>query len=189
MTNKLTDQINTQIEILRQIYLDQSLHNTISGVVHALLEAISEAKPILVCGNGGSASDALHISGELIGRFLKERKPLNVVCLNSNVAAMTAWANDYNYDTVFSRQVEAHGEPGGVLWALSTSGNSKNIIQAMQAAKMLDMKVVAMTGSSGGNARPFSDLLITVPSESTPRIQEAHLPIYHYICEQVEANI
>ncbi|MCX7999013.1 MAG: SIS domain-containing protein, partial [Leptospiraceae bacterium] len=127
-----------------------------------------------------------HITGELVGRFLKERKAIHAISLVSNTAALTAWANDYNYETVFSRQVEAHGKKGGVLWAISTSGNSNNVIHAIQKAKELGLSIIGMTGESGGKMASLCDVLLNVPSKETPRIQEMHIILYHYICEELE---
>jgi D-sedoheptulose 7-phosphate isomerase len=151
--------------------------------------ALAARLPVLVCGNGGSAADAQHIAGELVGRFLKERRGLNVIALAANPAVLTAWANDYDYASVFARQVEAHGRPGGVLLALSTSGNSANIVQAAEAARKEQMKVVAFTGEGGGKVAALAHALLAVPSRHTPRIQEGHLALYHYLCEMVEARI
>lgn len=150
---------------------------------------LSDNKPLLLCGNGGSASDAMHITGELVGRFLKERRALRAVCLSSNPAVLTAWSNDYSYETVFSRQVEAYGEPGGVILGLSTSGNSMNVVKAFEAARTIGMVTVAMTGEGGGRLAPLSDILIEAPSRSTPLIQQVHICLYHYLCERVEAII
>lgn len=145
--------------------------------------------PILICGNGGSASDAQHIAAELVGRFLIERRACNVIALGADSAVVTAWANDYEYETVFSRQVEAYGRKGGVLWGISTSGRSKNVINAMKSARGLGMRTIGMTGLGGGLVSEFSDVLIDVPSAITPRIQEVHTVLYHLICEEVERGI
>jgi D-sedoheptulose 7-phosphate isomerase len=149
---------------------------------------LAAGKPLMVCGNGGSASDAMHIAGELVGRFLKERKAIDCICLSSNTAVLTAWANDYAYDTVFARQVEAHGRNGGVLLGISTSGNSGNVVRAFEAARALGVKTVALTGRGGGKLAPLSDVLIDVPSRHTPIVQQLHVCIYHYVCEQIEAR-
>ena len=135
---------------------------------------------------GGSAADALHITGELVGKFLIDRKAININCLNANVSVLTAWANDFSFDTVFERQIEAYGSKGGVCWGLSTSGNSINVINGFIKAKKLGMSTLAFTGKDGGELKKFSDLIICIPSSSTPRIQEVHLIVYHYICEQLE---
>ena len=145
---------------------------------------------LLVCGNGGSASDAQHIAGELVGRFLTERKALNVICLNANASVLTAWANDYSYDEVFSRQVEAHcAADNGILFCISTSGNSKNVVLAAQKAQEKGMKVISMTGAAGGELANVSDCVFRVPSKSTPLIQQVHICLYHYLCEQIEKAI
>ena len=157
--------------------------------VALIVEALAAGKPLLVCGNGGSASDAMHITGELVGRFLKERRALNCICLSANPAVLTAWANDYSFDTVFSRQVEAYGVAGGVLIGISTSGNSQNVIAAFQTAHAIGLRTIALTGEGGGALAACSDILIDVPSRATPLIQQVHICLYHYICEQVEARL
>ncbi len=172
-----------------QATADAGLEKAMADAVDWTAAALSARLPVLVCGNGGSAADAQHIAGELVGRFLKERRGLNVIALAANAAVLTAWANDYDYASVFARQVEAHGRPGGVLLALSTSGNSANVVQAAEAARREQMKVVAFTGDGGGKLAPLAHALLAVPSRSTPRIQEGHLALYHYLCERVEDAI
>lgn len=178
-------EVNTLIEQLKLSRTEYPVNQTI----RMLVEALNERLPVLVCGNGGSASDAQHIAGELVGRFLIERPALNVMALSANTSVLTAWANDYDYATVFSRQVEAHGQDGGVLWVISTSGNSSNVVHAAAAAKKQNMGVIALTGEGGGRLADVCDVLIDVPSRSTPRIQEMHLILYHFICERVEAEL
>ena len=157
--------------------------------VAATVVALRAGRPLLVCGNGGSAADAAHIVGELVGRFLKERRALRAICLSSNPAVLTAWANDYSYDTVFSRQVEAYAEPGGVLLGLSTSGNSRNVVHALEAGRAAGMVTIGMTGEGGGAMAPLCDHLFAVPSRSTPAIQQVHLCLYHCYCAAVEAAL
>ena len=147
---------------------------------------LSKNKPLLICGNGGSAADSMHIAGELVGRFLKERRALNCVSLAANSTILTAWSNDYSYETVFSRQVESLAQEGGVVWGISTSGNSQNIILAFQKAKELGMSTIGLTGDGGGKMANYTDILLDIPSTSTPLIQQAHVCIYHYICQVVE---
>lgn len=171
---------------LINMVLNSNVEEQIQLAIKLLQKSLVEKKPILIMGNGGSASDAAHIAGELVGKFLLERRALNVICLNSNTSVLTAWANDFEYETVFSRQVEAHGAVGGVCWGISTSGNSKNVIRAFEQAHKMQMKTIGMTGLGGGALAKRSDLLIEVPSLDTPRIQELHILIYHHICEQVE---
>ncbi|MBF0334434.1 MAG: SIS domain-containing protein [Alphaproteobacteria bacterium] len=161
----------------------------VEGAVDAIVDALAAGRPLLVCGNGGSASDALHITGELVGRFLLERRALKAICLNDNVAVLTAWSNDYDYDSVFARQVEAYGEAGGVLLGLSTSGNSRNVIAAFDKARALGMTTVAMTGEGGGKLAPLADHLLAVPSRGTPLIQQIHLCLYHHMCERIEKRL
>lgn len=167
---------------------EANLQPQLERAIEALRAALTEGNPVLVCGNGGSAADAQHIAGELVGMFLKQRRALNVRALGTDGSVITAWANDVSYETVFARQVEAYGRPGGVLWAISTSGNSKNVLEAAVAAKKQQMPVVALTGEGGGALSEHADILLAVPSRLTPRIQEMHIMLYHYICERVEAQ-
>ena len=162
------------------------LSEVVSASVQDVTAALVAGKPVLTCGNGGSASDALHVSGELVGRFFRERRALNVVCLNSNVTVMTAWANDVDFTSVFSRQVEAHGRDGGVLWGFSTSGNSKNVVDAFEKAASMGMKTIAMTGSSPGLLGELAHHLISVPGDDAPSAQNLHVLLYHYMCGAIE---
>lgn len=157
--------------------------------IDVIAEALGADLPLLVCGNGGSASDAMHITGELVGRFLKERRALNCICLSSNPAVLTAWSNDYSYETVFSRQVQAYAKAGGVILGISTSGNSANVVEAFKEARAAGMKTIGLTGEGGGKMAEFCDVLVDVPSRSTPIIQQIHICLYHYICEMVEARL
>ena len=182
-------QIEKQIVQLERLLEDSTLQGTIELVISALTNALSQNLPLLVFGNGGSAADAMHITGELVGKFKKDRKSLNVICLNSNSDMTSAWSNDFEYETVFARQVQAHGVTGGICWGISTSGNSKSVLLGLQEAQRIGMKTIGMTGNGGGSINNCSDLLIAAPADETPRIQELHLPIYHYICEKVENNI
>jgi D-sedoheptulose 7-phosphate isomerase len=158
----------------------------VDSACEVIIAALRQNKPLLVCGNGGSASDAMHITGELVGRFLKERKAINCICLSSNGAVLTAWANDYAFETVFARQVEAYGRGGGALLGISTSGNSLNVVRAFETARALGIATIGMTGEGGGKLADVSDVLIDVPSKHTPIIQQVHICIYHYLCEKIE---
>jgi D-sedoheptulose 7-phosphate isomerase len=193
---------NAEKKIMARLkdYLEASraaLAVTIDGVDEARIEraiaaitsALSKDKPLLICGNGGSAADAMHIAGELVGRYLKERRGLKAIALSSDPAVLTAWSNDYGYDTVFARQVEALGEKGGVLLAISTSGNSKNVIAAAKAAKKKGMTVVGLTGKGGGKLGLEADILLDVPATATPLIQQIHICLYHFICSEIEERI
>lgn len=144
---------------------------------------------LLIAGNGGSAADAQHIAAELTGRFLRDRRPLRAMALHVNTSALTAIGNDYGYDQVFARELGAHARPGDVLLAISTSGNSANILHAIEAARQRKVTVIGLTGDSGGRMRAACDLCLCVPSKSTPRIQEMHIMIYHAICELLEERL
>lgn len=187
-TNLLHRYLEDSIAVLRRT-LDTLPSERVEEAIVRIADALSHDRAVMVCGNGGSASDAMHITGELVGRFLKERRALKAICLSSNPAVLTAWANDYSYDTVFSRQVEAYGEPGGVLLGLSTSGNSPNVVEAFKVARENGVCTVALTGEGGGRLREYADILIEAPSRSTPLIQQVHICLYHYICEHVEARL
>jgi D-sedoheptulose 7-phosphate isomerase len=165
---------------------DGEFGSRVDRVVLALSMALRARKPMLVCGNGGSAADSSHIAGELVGRFMIERPAYKVIALTADSSILTAWLNDYGYETVFSRQVEAYGEAGGVLFAISTSGNSKNIIAALNQAKAMGMTTIGLTGEGGGAMAELCDHLLDVPSKVTPHIQEGHICLYHYICQRVE---
>jgi D-sedoheptulose 7-phosphate isomerase len=165
------------------------LRDAMQGAVAATVSAISEGKPLLVCGNGGSAADAEHIVGELVGRFLRNRRALNAISLVSNAAVLTAWSNDFSFEQVFARQVEAHGGPGAVLLGISTSGNSANVVRALEAARGMGMATIGMTGEGGGRMAALCDHLLAVPSRFTPAIQQVHLALYHYFCASVEEAI
>ena len=141
---------------------------------------------VLFCGNGGSAADAQHLAGELSGRFYFDRAPLQAEALHVNTSFVTAVANDYGYDYVFARMVEAWGRQGDVLVAMSTSGNSPSILKAVNAAKKQKMSVIGFTGSEGGTLKDLCDIILKMPSKDTPRIQEAHILLGHILCEQVE---
>jgi len=150
-----------------------------------VLEALAAGGKVLLCGNGGSAADAQHIAGELVGRFLKERRPLPALALHANTSVLTAIGNDYGFEEVFARQVSAHGRAGDVLVAISTSGNSPNILRAAAIASRNGLKVIGMTGV-GGRLKDLCDLCLCVPSDSTPRIQEMHILFGHIIAQLVE---
>lgn len=181
--------LNQSILNLSSLLKQPSVVSSVEKAISLVAGALAENKPVLTCGNGGSAADALHISGELVGRFRLDRRALKVICLNSNVTVMTAWANDVGFDSVFARQVEAYGEPGGVMWGLSTSGNSRNVISATAEARKMGMSTIAMTGDSGGELAGLADCLISVPGDDAPSAQNMHVVLYHFICAEVERII
>ena len=166
--------------------IDQSVMN---AAIDSIVDALSGGKPLLVCGNGGSAADAMHITCELVGRFLEKRRALRAICLSGNPAVLTAWSNDYSFDTVYARQVEAYGGKGAVLLGISTSGTSRNVIAAFEQARSMNMRTIALTGEGGGALAPLADHLLAVPSRHTPLIQQVHLCLYHYLCMQIEERI
>lgn len=166
-----------------------SYPSQISRAVDLLVERFSAGNKLLVCGNGGSAADAMHICAELVGRFFKERRALPAIALNTDAAVLTAWSNDCGYQFVFSRQVEALAKPGDVVWGISTSGNSENVVAALRVARQLRASTIALTGQGGGAMAEHADVLLAVPLSVTPRIQEVHTVTYHMICEAVEAEL
>ncbi len=183
---RLKEQLIETYNLLNILLHDEETENKVTSATKIIVDSLKENHPFMICGNGGSASDSMHIAGELVGRFLKERKALNVICLSSNSAVITAWANDYSYEDIFARQVEAYAKSGGVLLGISTSGNSKNVLQAFEMARSLNVKTIALTGKGGGKLAGLCDILLEVPSNHTPRIQEMHIMLYHYICERIE---
>ena len=160
---------------------------TQSGIKMA--STINDGGKILICGNGGSASDSQHFSAELVGRFYQNREALPAIALTTDTSIITAIANDFGYKTIFSRQIDALGQPNDILIGLSTSGNSENIIQAVLAAKKKQMYTIALTGADTGELTERVDCLIRVPSRQTPRIQEAHIFILHAWAEQIESTL
>jgi D-sedoheptulose 7-phosphate isomerase len=181
--------IEDSIALKNLILKDQSLIETIDSAAKAMTTALKNGGKVLFCGNGGSAADAQHLAAELSGRFYYDRDPLPAEALHVNTSYLTAVANDYGYDEVYSRLVKGSGKKGDILVGLSTSGNSKNIIKAFETANALGITTIGMTGSSGGKMKNISNHLINVPSENTARIQEAHIMIGHILCEIVESNI
>ena len=158
----------------------------IALAVDLLVERFSAGNKLLVCGNGGSAADAMHICAELVGRFFKDRQALPAIALSADPAILTAWSNDYGYEFVFSRQVEALAKSGDIVWGISTSGNSKNVVGALKRARELGASTIALTGEGGGAMADYADVLLAVPLSVTPRIQEVQTITYHIICEAVE---
>ena len=189
MTNKISSIIKASIEVKQTILADASLIPVIEQAVEVVTKAFQNGNKVLFCGNGGSAADAQHLAAEFSGRFYKDRKALPSEALHCNSSYLTAVANDYSYDVIYSRIVEGTFLKGDVLIGLSTSGNSKNIINAFKATKEMGGITIGFTGASGGNMKAESDYLINVPSTDTPRIQESHIMIGHIICELVEAKI
>lgn len=178
--------IQDSIEVKNLIVSQDDLIERIKNASDIITQALKNDKKILFCGNGGSAADAQHIAAELSGRFYHDRDPLFAEALHVNSSYLTAVANDYGYEEVYSRLVKAKARNGDVLIGISTSGNSSNIVKALQQAKESGAQTIGMTGESGGTMKDNVDILINVPSNDTPRIQESHILIGHIICEKVE---
>lgn len=181
--------IQSSIDVKRAILRDEKLLNGIQIAANITTIALKNGNKVLFCGNGGSAADAQHLATELSGRFYLDREPLFAEALTVNTSFLTATANDYGYEEVFARLVRAMGRPNDVLFALSTSGNSQNVLRAVRDAKKMKMLVVGMTGAKGGKMKGICDILLRMPSTDTPRIQEAHITVGHIICELVEKVI
>lgn len=172
-----------------KLLLETDYSDTIINISNSIINCLKSGNKILIAGNGGSASDAQHFAGEIVGRFLFDRKALAAVCLNTDTSVMTCIANDYSYDDVFSRQVEGIGNKGDIFIGISTSGNSQNIIKAVEKAKTMGIKTICFTGRDGGILKGLSDSSLIIPYQSTARIQEHHIMSIHLICEIVEEGI
>ncbi len=169
--------------------LSENSVNEIENAANIILESIKRGNKVMFCGNGGSASDSQHLAAELVGRYRKNRKPLAAVALTTDTSAITAIGNDFSFDEIFSRQVEAIGSSGDVLYAISTSGKSKNIINSLIVAKKLKIKTIGLTGSNGGDMNDLCDFLIKTPAERPDRIQEMHIAVGQIICEIIENTL
>jgi D-sedoheptulose 7-phosphate isomerase len=185
----LSAYLKNSADVISQIVDDKAINLSMARAIEAIWESLDAGLPLLICGNGGSATDAQHIAAELVGRFLRERRALNAICLSDNPGILTALGNDYGYDKVFSRQVEAYAQTGGVLLAISTSGNSANVVEALKSAKAAGMITIGLTGEGGGKMGSLCDILLAVPSKHTPYIQQAHLCLYHYLCHALEQQL
>lgn len=188
---------NNQIERILTIWNEHlevakvlpTLASAVSSAVDLMYSSMVAGGQLLLAGNGGSAADAQHIAAELTGRFLIERRPFRALALHGNTSALTAVGNDYGYEQVFARELTAHARPGDVLLAISTSGNSSNILRAIEVARQSKVSVVGLTGGTGGQMRAACDICLCVPTNSTPRMQEMHITIGHTICELLEERL
>jgi D-sedoheptulose 7-phosphate isomerase len=189
MQKSITNIINQSAENFNNISNDPNIISGIHKIVNLIFDAFQNDNKLLLCGNGGSAADAQHIAAELSGRFMKDRKPLYAEALHVNSSYLTAVSNDYGFEKTYSRMIEASGKNGDVLLALSTSGNSPNVIQALKKANELGMKTIGFSGKHGGKMNGLCNTLLKIPSSSAARIQEAHILIGHIICELVEETI
>lgn len=184
--DKIKKIIQASVEVKQQVLQNEKLLATIDKTVDVIVKAFQNGNHVYFCGNGGSAADAQHLAAEFSGRFYINRKALPAEALHCNTSYLTAVANDYSYDVVYSRMIDGIGKEGDVLIGLSTSGNSKNIVKSFEKAKEKKITTVGFTGASGGAMRSCSDYLINIPSDDTPRIQESHILVGHIICQLVE---
>ncbi len=185
----IRDVIKECISVKESILSDDILIANVEKAARTIVDCYRNGGKVLFCGNGGSAADAQHLAAELSGRFYYDRPALEAEALHVNTSYLTAVGNDYGFDLVFSRILSASGKKGDVLIGLSTSGNSANVIEAQKVAREKGMSVISFTGKGGGKMKELTDILLNVPSELTPRIQECHITIGHIICQMVEEEL
>lgn len=185
----IKQRISDSIAVKQNMLTNDALLDTISKLADGIVACITNGGKLVICGNGGSASDALHFAGEIVGRFVKERRAWPAVVLNADVATMTAIANDYGYDEVFARQAEGHLKQGDIFVGISTSGNSENVYRAVLKAKEIGVKTTALLGKDGGKIGKMVDYPIIVPCNVTARVQECHINIIHILCELAEVKL
>src|SRR5687768_14323879 len=183
------DAIFREVADNMQAVAGSSYLQSVSRAIELLHDAFASGRKLLVFGNGGSSADAQHLCAELVGRFAAERRPLPAIALTTNQALLTAWSNDYRFDDVFARQIEALGHAGDVAWGISTSGNSANVVNALRRARAMGLRTVGLTGAGGGAMAEDCDVLMAVPLTDTPAIQEVHLVTYHAICAALERRL
>jgi D-sedoheptulose 7-phosphate isomerase len=186
---KIKNIIQASVDVKNKILLDDKILQTVKDCVYILVTAFKNGNKVLFCGNGGSAADAQHLAAEFSGRFYTDRDALPAEALHCNTSYITAIGNDYGYDEIYSRLIKGIGNKGDVLVGLSTSGNSKNILNAFEVAREKGMITIAFTGESGGKLKKLADHLINVPSDDTPRIQESHIMLGHIICQLTEEQV
>lgn len=189
MKSRIEKCIKSAVENYASIFQDDNLKANIQQIVAKSIIAFKSDKKMLLCGNGGSASDAQHIAAELSGRFYSDRPPLYAEALHVNSSFITAVANDYGYEGTYARMIQAAGKRGDILIGISTSGNSPNVVKAIQKAKELGMTTVGFTGKNGGAMRNICDIMICTSSDDTPRVQEAHILVGHIICQLIEQEM
>ena len=177
------------IETKKKVLSDNELWQTIEKVINEIINAVKNGKKVLLMGNGGSAADAQHFAGEFINRFLMEREPLPAISLSTDTSVLTCIGNDYSFDLIFEKQVKALAKKGDILFGITTSGNSENIIKAFEAGKKIGTINVGLLGKDGGKAKNYVDYAIIVKENSTPRIQEVHITLIHIICEIIEKKV
>ena len=189
MKEMIKERICDSIEVKKNLLNNEKLLNMVEILANEIVKAIKAGHKLILCGNGGSASDALHFAGEIVGRFQKERDAWPAVVLNADVASLTAIANDYGYENAFARQTQGHAKPGDVFIGISTSGNSENVLRAVRAAKEKDCITAALLGKDGGKIAKEVDCPIIVPCNITARVQECHILLIHIICEITEEKL
>lgn len=189
MNKTIINIINDSIKIKNKILTDDILLDNIDKIVNIIVKCYNNNGKVLFCGNGGSAADAQHLASELSGKFYKDRTPLYAEALHVNSSYLTSVANDYGFQNVYSRLIEAMGNKNDILIGISTSGDSENIINAFETANKKEMITIGFTGEFGGNINDFCDYIINIPSTDTPRIQENHIMVGHIICELVEKKL
>jgi len=187
--NSFQQSLSQLVKALTLLQSDDAAKKSLSDAVHSCIKAYRDGNKVLIAGNGGSAADAQHLAGELVSRFNYDRPPLSAIALTTDTSILTAVSNDYGYEDVFARQIQAHGRLGDVFIAISTSGNSSNILEAIQTAKSLGLVVIGLAGRSGGEMKDMCDVCFCAPSESTPRIQECHLFFEHALCACIEESL
>ncbi|MBF0351838.1 MAG: D-sedoheptulose 7-phosphate isomerase [SAR324 cluster bacterium] len=185
----LTSQIENNITLKQQLLADSNFLSLLQEACDHSVQAYKQGNKLLIAGNGGSAADAQHIAGELVSRFYFDRPALAAIALTTDTSILTAIGNDYGYEKLFSRQIEGNGVKGDVFLAISTSGNSPNIVNAIETAKSMGIFVIGLTGSSGGKMGTLCDLCLKMPSNETPRIQEGHILVGHLICSWIEHRL
>ncbi len=181
--------LTTALDLHQNMLADKTLHQKLADSAEMIAAALARGNRLYLCGNGGSAADAQHIAAEFSGRFYKDRKPLPAEALHTNTSFLTAVANDYGYELVYERAIQAVGQPGDILIGISTSGNSKNVVRAQEEAKRRGMAVISFTGQSDSTMTTTCDVLLASPSIDTPRIQEGHILFGHILAQLVEANL
>lgn len=185
----ITEQLKDSYKIKRELYENKDLQRKLADIATEMVQVYQKGNKTVFAGNGGSAGDAQHMAGELVGRFYFHRPALPSLALTTNTSVLTAIANDYDYETIFVRQLEAHGKPGDLFFGLSTSGNSPNILKALEFAQKKGIKTVAFTGAKASKMLELSNYSIQVPSNETPRVQETHLLLGHILCSIVEREL
>jgi D-sedoheptulose 7-phosphate isomerase len=178
--------LDEQVSLLRRL---ESVDLAVAQAGDVLARSLLDGGKVMFCGNGGSAADSQHLAAELIGRFIKDRRPISAIALSTDTSVLTCVGNDYSFDEVFARQVQGLGRKGDVLVAISTSGNSRNVIRAAEEAKVIGVSVIGLLGHNGGILKELCDLAIIVPSQVTARIQESHILIGHTLCGLIEQNL